>query len=69
MHQTGSKRIQGQTRLVEKGDPLGIYKRLILDHNYKWCTHKLESVLDNETHGIILIFKIQMYHPIERSQR
>ena len=39
-------------------------KRLKFDHTIKWYIHKPESVLENETHGILWDFEIQIDHPI-----
>ena len=42
-----------------------LYKRLNFDQNNKWYMHKPESVLENETHKILLDFEIQINHLIQ----
>ena len=44
-------------------------KKLKYDHSTKWYMHKPESVLENETHKILLDFEIQTDHiiPARRS--
>ena len=39
-------------------------KKLEIDHTTQWYTHKLKSVLKNETHKILWDFEIQTYHLI-----
>ena len=34
-------------------------KKFKFDHSTKWYMHKLESILEKETHRILLHFKIQ----------
>ena len=39
-------------------------KKLKFDHTNKWCIHKPESVLENETHKFLWDFDIQTNHLI-----
>ena len=41
-----------------------LYRRIKFDHNNKWCIHKSESILENETHRIIWDFEIQTQYQI-----
>ena len=43
---------------------LELCKRLKSDHTNKWYMHKLESILDNETHKILWDVEIQTDSPI-----
>ena len=39
-------------------------KKLKFDHTTKWYMHKLETVLENETHKILWDFEIQTDYQI-----
>ena len=69
MQQNGTQRVQDQTRLVGKGDLLGIVqviKTLAFNHADKWYVHKTESALKNGTHNIHWELKIQSNRAIQR---
>ena len=42
-----------------KGDPWKLCKRLKFEDSSKWCVHKLESALENETLKILWDFEVQ----------
>ena len=45
---------------MEKGDLMKFVEETQFNNAHKWYKHKLESVLENETHKILCDFEIEI---------
>ena len=65
----GAKKCEVIYDWVEKVIYRELCKKLKLDHTTKWCVHKPEPVLENETHTFFRDFEIQADHLISLRRR
>ena len=53
---------EGETRLGQKGDPLGNIKKFKFVYTNKWYMHNPAPVRENDTHKLLLEFNMQTDH-------